>query len=242
MSEPTVAGDAGLTALLEEYGQLLAEVDAWFRRCLAAYPAAVRCGVGCDGCCRGLFDITLLDAALLRQGYERLPREVRAVVRRKARARLGELRAEWPDLVEPYVLNLLPDEEWPELMPEGDETPCVLLGDDGRCLLYAYRPMTCRLHGLPLLDHSGEAFDDDWCTLNLTGLDPATLPELRFPFRDLFARELALFRRFSTALLGSPVSELDTLIPAAVLVAIDRFDWRRWCDEHPSLGGRFRES
>jgi Fe-S-cluster containining protein len=228
-------------ALLDQYGELLAEVDAWFSRCQAAYPVAIRCGTGCDGCCRGLFDITLLDGALLRRGFGRLPGEVQKQVRQKAQARLAGLRAIWPDLVEPYVLNLLPAGEWPALMPEEDETPCVLLGEDGRCLLYEHRPMTCRLHGLPLLDHSGESFDDEWCTLNLNGLDPAVLPELRFAFRDLFARELALFRTFTAALLGHPVNELDTLIPAALLVDVCRFDWHRWRAEHPSFGAAATE-
>jgi hypothetical protein len=42
------------------------------------------------------------------------------------------------------------------------------------------------------------------------------LKDLRHPFTDLFAQELLLFRELTRRMLGKPVNELDTLIPAAV--------------------------
>jgi len=45
-----------------EYRSLLGGVDAWFSRCLEAGGTAFSCRGGCSACCRGLFDITLLDA------------------------------------------------------------------------------------------------------------------------------------------------------------------------------------
>jgi hypothetical protein len=101
-------------------------------------------------------------------------------------------------------------------MPEDDETACVLLSEQGSCLVYDHRPMTCRLNGIPLIDTSGEELFDDWCTMNFISQDPRALPELRHPFRDLFAQELLLFRELSTRLLGEPFNEIDTLIPAAL--------------------------
>jgi hypothetical protein len=113
-------------------------------------------------------------------------------------------------------------------MPEEDETPCALLGDDGKCLVYAYRPMTCRLNGLPLVDISGEIFYDEWCTLNFVGKDPLDNENLRWKFRRHFQSELKLFHRFTEQLLGQPVNELDTFIPTALLIDFEKFDWRAW--------------
>ncbi len=103
-------------------------------------------------------------------------------------------------------------------MPEDDQTPCPLLAKDGTCLVYAQRPMTCRLHGLPNIDCSGESFSDDFCTLNFTTGNPLVMSELRHPFREAFRREFDLLGDFSEQLLGRRQLELDTFIPCALLI------------------------
>lgn len=207
--------------LLSPYRHLLHEVDAWFNRCSLAAGEQIACQRGCSACCRGLFDITLLDAFLVKDGFDRLPQHVRDRPRQLAWQRLEEIRRRWPDFDAPYLLNRYPEEEWDEQMPEDDETPCPLLGDDGNCMIYDSRPMTCRLHGIPLMDDSGEILFDEWCSLNFIGCDPLQVEGLRAPFNDIFTRELLLFREFTTRLLGRPFNELDTLIPAAILLDFD---------------------
>lgn len=212
--------------LLYEYRLLLEELDTWFAACLAtAAPGVIRCSAGCSACCRGLFDITLLDARLLQEGFRQLPEQVREQVLDRARPRLAELAARWPGFGPPYLLNVLPDELW-TAMPEEDETPCPLLGPDGRCLIYAWRPMTCRLHGLPNIDLSGESFAATWCSLNFVDQDPLERKELRWGFRDHFTREILLFREFARRLLDFPVNELDTFIATALFIDFEATDWR----------------
>ena len=214
--------------ILERYGALLREVDGWFADCLKRYPSAIRCGAGCSACCRGLFDITLLDAWYLKSGFDGLPAKVREKVTGRAVERLKGLQKLWPEFTLPYILNYRPDEDWEELMPEEDETPCSLLGSDGKCLVYEYRPMTCRLNGVPLVDVSGEVFFDEWCTLNFTKKNPLELHELRWEFNVLFRRELLIFRDFTGLLLNKAFNELDTFIPTALLIDFKGFDWRCW--------------
>jgi Fe-S-cluster containining protein len=217
-----------LDEILTSYGLLLAEVDTWFARCLAAQPQAIACGAGCSECCRGLFDITLLDACYLKYGFDRLDAEVQATVRAKAIARLHKLQLLWLDFCEPYILNYRPEEEWEDLMPEDDETPCPLVTDDGRCLLYNFRPMTCRLNGIPLVDLSGEVFFEELCTLNFIGKDPLAIKELRGEFLRIFADELQLFQQLADALCKQQLNELDTFIPTALLIDFAGFDWPTW--------------
>jgi len=211
--------------ILKEYRTLLEELDAWFAGCMAvAEPGQIQCGKGCSACCRGLFDISLLDAGLLQEGFRRLSAPVRATVLARARPRLAELATRWSGFGPPYLLNSLPDLQWTE-MPEEDETPCPLLGDDGRCLVYAWRPVICRLHGLPNIDISGESFADTWCRLNFVDDNPLLRTDLRWGFRDNFAREITLFREFASSLLGYPVNELDTFIPTALFIDFKQTDW-----------------
>lgn len=218
--------------ILQDYAALLQSVDRWFARSISAAGDAVVCSKGCSECCRGLFDITLLDACLLKQGFDRLPDQVRERVEAKARIRIEAIRAVRPDLAHPYLLNVWPEAEWEELMPDEDETPCPLLADDGTCLVYGYRPMTCRLHGLPLIDLSGEVFHDEWCSLNFTGEDPMKRADLSWGFRALFRDELMLFQEFTSALLNERICELDTFIPTSLLTDFWGFDWEAWWREN----------
>jgi Fe-S-cluster containining protein len=204
--------------LLDRYGVLLGEVDTWFRRCFEQHPDLIACHHGCSECCRGLFDITLLDALYLKRGFDTLPEPLKAELARGASRRLELLSKVNPAFVEPWLLNGIPEVEWDELMPEEDETPCLLLSDAGGCLVYDNRPMTCRLNGIPLIDVSGEELFDEWCTLNFTGRDPRELRDLRFGFTELFTRELLLFQELIHILTGTVRNEVDLFIPAAVLM------------------------
>lgn len=206
------------------YRRLLGQVDAWFNRCLEAGGTALSCRGGCSACCRGLFDITLLDAVLLKDAFTFLTPATQDEVLQKCYPRLEELQNRWPDLRHPYLLNDLPDHEWTE-MPEDDETPCPLLDAEGFCLVYNARPLTCRLHGLPNIDCSGEDFEGTTCTLHKGS--PLDLPEdiLRWRFRDVFNEEIAIFRKFTEQLTGTAYSEIDTFIPLALLADYDNVDW-----------------
>ena len=215
-----------MTKTLTLYRQLYSEVDAWFSACLQAGGAALACHGGCSACCRGLFDITLLDAWLLKEAFAELPDAVRRRVLERCQPRLAELQQRWPELKNPYLLNALPEEEWSE-MPEDDLTPCPLLDDSGFCLVYDSRPLTCRLHGLPNIDVSGEDFEGVFCTLHPGVPDDVPNHLLRWRFRDVFSTEVELFQRFTEELSGRPWQELDTFIPLALLADYDSVDWRR---------------
>jgi hypothetical protein len=86
---------------------------------------------GCrDNCCRTLFfHYSLLEYLYLREGFLTLDKERRMEIR----ARAGN------------VCRQIAEDE------EKGETPRRMcpLNFDGLCLLYHYRPMICRLHGLP---------------------------------------------------------------------------------------------
>jgi Fe-S-cluster containining protein len=216
-----------MNELLQRYHALLATLDLWFTAKQAQLPTAIVCSDGCSGCCRGLFDISLLDARLLRAGFERLPIATRDGVQDKAAARLAELQQRWPDFAPPYLLNHMEDDAWTE-MPEDDHTPCPLLDAAGRCLVYDHRPMTCRLHGLPQIDGSGEIFLAEWCSRNFVNMNPLEMDELRHDFQQLFTEEFTLLRAFAKELCGLDSAELDTFIPLALLLDFDGFDWQKW--------------
>lgn len=203
--------------ILTEYRQLLRGIDGWFARCIELSGDQIACRQGCSACCRGLFEISLLDAALMQSGFALLAETVKEQVLVKARLRVADLQQRWPQFHPPYILNHLPHTAWQQ-MPEDDMTPCPLLGADGGCLVYQSRPLTCRLHGLPNIDCSGESFSEDWCTLNFVDSNPLHKDELRYPFRDTFAREFELLGLFAQQVTGRRQLELDTFIPSGLLI------------------------
>jgi len=210
-----------LDEILYQYGNLLREVDDWFLACIHNHAEQIVCHRGCSACCRGLFDITLLDALYLKNGFELLPVHIQSAIRSKAMSRLNPLSERWPLFCASWLLNTIPESEWDDIMPEDDETPCILLSEEGTCLVYDHRPMTCRLNGIPLIDSDGEELFDDWCTLNFIEQEPRLMLDIHFPFKDLFTRELLLFQEMTAKLLGKAYNELDTLIPAAVCMDED---------------------
>lgn len=208
----------------KDYRRLLGEVDQWFNRCLQAGGTTLSCRGGCSACCRGLFDITLLDAFLLKDAFAGLPERTRTNIHNQCKDRLVELQQLWPELQHPYILNTLPHQEWQQ-MPEDDETPCPLLNEKGFCMVYNSRPMICRLHGLPNIDCSGEDFEGTTCTLHKG--NPLDLPDhlLRGPFHQIFTEEIMFFRRFTKQVTGTTYTELDTFIPLALLADYTTVEW-----------------
>lgn len=203
--------------ILTEYRRLLRGIDGWFAHCIEQSGDQIVCRQGCSACCRGLFEISLLDASLLQAGFAELTEPVKARVLTRARRRVADLQQRWPKFQPPYILNRLPDDDWQE-MPEDDMTPCPLLGADGGCLVYESRPLTCRLHGLPNIDCSGESFSDDWCSLNFVDSNPLQRTDLRYPFREAFTREFDLLGLFAEQIAGRRQLELDTFIPSGLLI------------------------
>ncbi len=123
---------------MEEYRRLLERADAWYCAVKERFPDRVPCGKGCRDCCLGLFDISPADAELL----ERL---------RAAEPRLGEDLDGWSE------------REIDELCDRLGAVECPVLGPAGECRLYAHRPLTCRLSGVPLVDVSGEVIAPEGC-------------------------------------------------------------------------------
>lgn len=147
---------------MNDYLELLRQADAWYRSVKERFPEKVPCGRGCRECCLGLFDITLADADLLREGLARLDAATRRDIESRAAALLARLREIRPDLGED--LDDLSEDEIDALCDALGPVECPVLGQEGECRLYAHRPLTCRLSGVPVVDLSGEAVFPEGCS------------------------------------------------------------------------------
>lgn len=116
---------------MTDFTQLAAvyrKMDQAYDRVARAYGFQCR---GCeDNCCRSLFfHHTFVEKAYLVHGFRQLPDDQRKEILDRAQA---------------YVRQTFAAGQ----APESQKIWCPL-NRDGRCILYAFRPMICRLHGLP---------------------------------------------------------------------------------------------
>lgn len=131
-----------LRQLLEELEALRARADASFAKVAELHPQAVACRQGCDDCCHALFDLSPMEAVSLALAFLDLPRATRREVRRR-----GEKASEVFDQAMAQAFRQQGQARLKALSLA--RVPCPLL-EAGGCLLYAERPLTCRLYGVPV--------------------------------------------------------------------------------------------
>jgi Fe-S-cluster containining protein len=126
------------------YRELTAKVDAFFARVQARHAADMKCGSGCDSCCKTRLTITGVEAEALRAHVASLGPAEKARLKEVARRPFDER-----------------------------DMRCAALDDDGRCLVYGGRPIVCRSHGVPIRftgESGGKRFPIiDSCPLNFVG-------------------------------------------------------------------------
>jgi Fe-S-cluster containining protein len=120
--------DTILNSHLEKLADLFSRMEKAYETVAAAY--GFECA-GCeDNCCLTLFyHHTLLEYLYLYRGYAQLPAAERARLQHAA-AQVNQA-LEQADKKRKAVRSMCP------------------LNREGRCTLYRYRPMICRLHGIP---------------------------------------------------------------------------------------------
>jgi Fe-S-cluster containining protein len=152
------------------------------------------CRIGCTQCCHGAFAINALDAARLRVGMTSL-RETNPVladsIENRARAWLAEFGADFPgDRTVGALGESVQDRE--KFEEFANDAPCPALDPaTGRCDVYAWRPMTCRVFGPPVRaagDDGAEGLGH--CELCFIGATPEQVAACEMPVPHELESEL----------------------------------------------------
>jgi Fe-S-cluster containining protein len=158
----------------DDYRPLLARVDAWYRSVKEAHPDKVPCTKGCRDCCIGLFDVSLADRDLLREGLAAADPAVRKDIGARAAALVAKLRELRPELGD--TLDGWESTDVDDLCDDAGDVECPVLGPGGECRLYEHRPLTCRMSGVPVVDQAGRTVYPEGCAK--CTLKPAETPRL----------------------------------------------------------------
>ncbi|MFP4284408.1 MAG: YkgJ family cysteine cluster protein [Desulfovermiculus sp.] len=156
-----------LSPFFEEYQNIVHGLDTAFERIQGQYPQEVRCEQGCCECCYALFDLTLVEAMFLnRQLHNQLSQHQKEAVLERADRADRDIHKIKHQAFKARQKGVEPEEILREVGTK--QVRCPLLDDKDMCILYAHRPLTCRVYGLPLQIHGQVR------TCGKTGFEPGT--------------------------------------------------------------------
>ena len=149
------------------------------------------CRIGCTQCCHGAFAINALDSERLRVGMDALrvsDSALAAEVQRRAEAWLDEYGPGFPGDMKTGILGTSAEEQ--ERFEEfANDAPCPALDSGtGRCNVYAWRPMTCRVFGPPVRVGDGDALG--CCELCFAGATEEEIAACEMPLPHELEAEL----------------------------------------------------
>jgi Fe-S-cluster containining protein len=197
-------------ALPAREAELIQIVDASLADATRRAGDFLACRLGCTQCCHGAFAINALDVARLRIGMEELHTSNPALaeeIEHRTRAWLDEHGQKFPGDQETGWLGTSPEER-EHFEDFANDAACPALDPTtGRCDVYTWRPMTCRVFGPPVRatgDDGSEGLGH--CELCFIGATPEQVAACQMPVPHAFESEL--------------LSELDSNMETVVAFAL----------------------
>ncbi|MGB8029081.1 MAG: YkgJ family cysteine cluster protein [Terracidiphilus sp.] len=174
--------------------RLLQSIDASLADAARRAGDLLACRIGCTQCCYGAFAISALDAARLREGMADLrvtnPALV-AEIEGRARKWLAEHGPGFPGDLETGVLGTSAADQ-ARFEDFANDAACPALDPDtGRCDVYAWRPMTCRVFGPPVRSVGENGVEGlGHCELCFIGATPEQVAACEMPVPHALEAEL----------------------------------------------------
>jgi Fe-S-cluster containining protein len=137
-----------ISQLFQSYELLADHADAAFHRMEKEYGIHIKCERFCADCCHAVFGLFLIEVAYLKKHFDQLDYQAingalmrcndtdRALKRLEIKLQANEEDAQ----MQSYILAR-------------ERIRCPLLNDKKECVLYPYRPITCRVYGIPTKIH-----------------------------------------------------------------------------------------
>jgi Fe-S-cluster containining protein len=137
-----------LSQLFRSYELLVDKAEAAFQRAGREHGACIMCERHCAGCCYAVFGLFLIEAVYLKESFDRLDANAAHDIllrcndmdRALKRLEIRLQKSEDDPQMQAYVLAR-------------ERIRCPLLDQNLDCILYPYRPITCRVYGIPTKIH-----------------------------------------------------------------------------------------
>jgi Fe-S-cluster containining protein len=205
--------DFDFAPYFKRYEAVVTAAEKAFAQMTAQYPDAVRCGLGCADCCYALFDLTFVEALYINKQFYRsmegLQREVLLDRANTADRQTHKIKRQAADQIKNGV-----DEQQVLEAVARQRVRCPLLNAGNTCDLYSFRPITCRLYGIPTAIH-GQGH-----TCGRSGFEPGkSYPTVKL---EVLNQKLLALSSDLVAALGSRHTGLaDLMMPLSMALLAD---------------------
>ncbi len=133
-----------LTQLFRSYELLVDKADQAFHEMQQKYGKCIRCERHCSDCCHAVFGLFIIEAAYLKQNFDQLG---------KIETKMTLLRCNEADRalmqLEKMLQSYRDDPNMQAYAMARERIRCPLLDDNLDCILHSFRPITCRVYGIP---------------------------------------------------------------------------------------------
>jgi Fe-S-cluster containining protein len=130
--------------IFQSYELLVDKAEAAFKEMKEEHGACIKCEPHCSDCCHAVFGLFLIEAAYLKEQFDKLTDEEK---------RAALLRCERAEKSLERLQNMLQahegDPQMQAYVMSRERIPCPLLNELQECILYPHRPITCRVYGIP---------------------------------------------------------------------------------------------
>ena len=136
------------TDFFSKYETIIAEADAAFQAVRSQSGDKVRCKETCSDCCHALFDLTLIEALYLNHHFNKT---YSGLVRSRILERADEADRAAYRLKRDLFKASRDGASTQDILLQAAQAKvrCPLLNEDNLCDLYEFRPVTCRIYGVP---------------------------------------------------------------------------------------------
>ena len=138
-----------LEHVFKKYEAFVKQLDGVFESVRQQHSDCVKCKLECSDCCHALFDLSLVEALYINTRFlEKVAGERKLEVledANKADRKIYQLKRKAFKAVDGGEKS----EEQVLLEMATERVRCPVLNKENQCDLYMYRPVTCRLYGIP---------------------------------------------------------------------------------------------
>jgi Fe-S-cluster containining protein len=194
------------------YRELTARVDAFVDRVTARHGADLQCRPGCEGCCHQRLTVAAVEAEAIEAWAATLVPEAREAIAAAAREASEAREADAHDALDAH--------EHDHDHAHGGDGRCAALDGDGRCRIYAARPLVCRSHGIPVRLRRRGLPVVTACELNFTARGPAAADPDCVLDQELVSTPLGLIERAAAQAAGAPDGQRPRRALADVLAGL----------------------
>lgn len=140
--------DIDFSPFFKKYEKLVAMANTVFERVKKEYPECVTCKLECCDCCYALFDLSLIEGLYINYHFNKKfkGKERDRLIDKSNRADREAYR-----IKKKAYKDLKAGKKEDDILTDIAEKRirCPLLNEQNLCDMYEYRPITCRLYGIP---------------------------------------------------------------------------------------------